>query len=96
MAYLLEKKYKRYVQMGQEGRKNCLVTGMNKSSAYPKTAAVFVTGACAPIIHSEKIFRVTSKRYCRSNRLHLCLLRDRIELAMENEVSSFATCSVAG
>jgi hypothetical protein len=44
-TYRLEKKYSKYVQMGQDGKKNWLVAGISSKRVYPMTAADLMKGA---------------------------------------------------
>jgi hypothetical protein len=67
-AYRLLKKYKRYSHIGRDGRKNCLVAGMDKTSRVAVVARVLITGA-EGVIASEKRYNAARNAYCISNRV---------------------------
>lgn len=49
--------------MGQDGKKNCRVAGINSRSRYVEAAKALRNGAGGSMIHSEKRVKLANKTY---------------------------------
>lgn len=70
-TYRLQKKYKRYIQIGIEGRKNCLVAGIKQTNS-EIVGMPILTRIGMGAITSEKIMKPAMSGYWISNHPHLC------------------------
>jgi len=69
-AYWHEKRNSSHVNIGKNGKKNCLVNGTTSVTINPVANIVFISGPACSLIHIAKISSTARKRYCASQNDH--------------------------
>jgi len=69
-AYWHEKRNSNHVNIGKNGRKNCLVNGTTSVIINPVASTVLTSGPACSLIHIAKMSSTAKKIYCASQNDH--------------------------
>ena len=69
-AYWHEKRNSSHVNIGKNGKKNCLVNGTTSVTINPVANIVFTSGPACSLMHIAKMSKTARKRYCASQNDH--------------------------
>jgi len=69
-AYWHEKRNSNHVNIGKNGKKNCLVNGTTNVTISPVANIVFTSGPACSLIHIAKMSKTARNRYCASQKDH--------------------------